>query len=105
MDQTQLHRVQVMEQALREGSAAIEALEAALRRYEAALPQLRALERYYESPLWMQDHDDDDAGKFPPDLPRGVLTEDALYDLLCDHDRLRAAMKALEADREAHGLL
>lgn len=105
MDQTQLHRIQVMEQALRESSAAIEGLQEALRRYEAALPQLRALERYYESPLWMQDYDDDNAGKIPADLPRGVLTEDALYDLLCDHDRLRAAMKALEEGDETHGLL
>lgn len=87
--QPQLERIRAMEQALNESAAAVELLQASLEHYEAVLPQLRSLEEYYESPLWLQDYDDDNAGKLPPDLCRGVLTEDALYDLLCDHDRLR----------------
>ena len=44
----------------------------------------RALQSYYESPLWKQDFLDDEAGLLPRDLPRGVLSEDGLYNLLTE---------------------
>lgn len=89
MNQSQLDRIRAMEQALNESSAAVQALSAALAQYEAVLPQLSALEEYYVSPLWMQDYDDDSAGKLPADLCRGVLTQDALYDLLGENDQMK----------------
>jgi len=46
--------------------------------------QFDELIAYYTSPLWIQDLEDDRAGKLPPDLKRGVLSEDAVYNLLCD---------------------
>lgn len=49
---------------------------------------IRELSDYYSSPLWLQDLDDDRAGKFPSDLKRGVLSEDAIYDLLTEWDDL-----------------
>ncbi len=91
----QLDRIRAMEQALNSSAAAVAALEAALEQYEAVLPQLRALEEYYESPLWLQDYDADHAGLLPADLCRGVLTEDALYDLLCDNTRLQSEFTRL----------
>lgn len=93
MEQTQLERIQSMERALNEAVAAVEGMEAALARYAAVLPRLKMLEEYYESPLWLQDYDDDDAGRLPADLARGVLTQDALYDLLCDNARLQNALR------------
>lgn len=91
----QIERIRTMEQAMNEAGGAVEALLKALSGYEAVLPKLRALERYYENPQWMQDFDDDNAGKLPKDLPRGVLTEDALYDLLCDNDRVKRSLRSL----------
>lgn len=95
MEQTQLARIQSMERALNEVAAAVEAAQETLSRYNAVLPQLNALKAYYESPLWQQDYDDDNAGRLPADLARGVLTEDALYDLLCDNDCLQSLLQAL----------
>lgn len=95
MDKFQIDRIYAMEQALNESMAAVEALQTALVQYEAVQPQLKALAEYYESPLWMADFEDDNAGRLPVDLCRGVLTEDALYDLLCDNDRLRKMMARL----------
>lgn len=94
---SQLDRIRTMEQALNDASAAVATLDAALAQYRAVQPQLDALERYYESPLWLQDYDDDNAGKLPEGLCRGVLTEDALYDLLCDNARLRSELRQLLA--------
>jgi hypothetical protein len=55
-----------------------------------------ALAAYYESGDWRRDFEDDEAGRLPPDLKRGVLSEDAVYNALSDNDRLSAVLKALE---------
>ena len=43
---------------------------------------LRLLEAYCTSGEWLEDYTADEAGELPPDLKRGVLSQDALYDLL-----------------------
>lgn len=95
MEHSQLDRIRAMELALNEASAAVAHAHAALAEYEGALAQLKSLADYYESPLWLSDYDADRSGLLPATLPRGVLSEDALYDLLCDNDRLLAAMERL----------
>ena len=60
------------------------ALSDALEQYESLLPAVKELTAYYESPQWMQDYEDDCAKKLPDDLMRGVLSEDAVYNLLSD---------------------
>lgn len=91
-DPTLLTRVARMEATLNEARGAVDALRAAFDRYEAVLPRLRALADYYESPLWLADLDADRQGLFPADLPRGVLSQDAVYDLLEEERALRAAL-------------
>ena len=87
-----IRRVREMERRMHELSAAAEGLQTALAAYEAALPARRALEDYYESPLWQEDFAADEAGLLPADLCRGVLTEDALFDLLGDTDLLHGEL-------------
>lgn len=43
--------------------------------------KLRLLDAYYASGEWREDYEADERGEFPPDLKRGVLSQDALYDL------------------------
>ena len=43
---------------------------------------LRLLDAYYTSGEWREDYEADERGDLPPDLKRGVLSQDALYDLL-----------------------
>ena len=40
------------------------------------------LEAYYESIKWRKDFENDEAGLLPKKLPRGVLSEDGIYNLL-----------------------
>lgn len=47
------------------------------------------LTEYYEGGLWMQDYCRDERGEFPAGLKRGVLSEDAVYDLLTELDGRR----------------
>ncbi|MCR5137927.1 MAG: DUF1653 domain-containing protein [Oscillospiraceae bacterium] len=44
--------------------------------------KLRLLERYYTSGEWQADYEADERGELPPDLKRGVLSQDALWNLL-----------------------
>ena len=50
---------------------------------------IRALSAYYEDSLWREDFEADEAGLLPPDLKRGVLSEDGVYDLLSEYDTLK----------------
>lgn len=44
--------------------------------------KLHLLDEYYTSGKWLEDYTADENGELPPDLKRGVLSQDALYDLL-----------------------
>ena len=44
----------------------------------------QALLDYYESGQWLRDYELDEQGLLPPDLKRGVLSQDGVYDLLED---------------------
>ena len=47
-------------------------------------PSLGELVRYYESGQWFRDYELDEQGLLPPDLKRGVLSQDGVYNLLED---------------------
>ncbi len=97
-----IDRITRMEAVLNDSAAAAEALSAALDAYEALLPQMQALEAYYTGPQWLDDHDADAKGLIPQDLRRGVLTEDAVYDLLIDLDGIRRRMAQLGGKENGH---
>lgn len=44
------------------------------------------VKEYYENGLWLQDYEADERGELPADLKRGILSQDALYDLLSEID-------------------
>lgn len=94
----QIQRVAHMEAILDQAEEAVSALDRALDRWAALQEGLAELEAYYSGGAWMRDYADDEAGKLPEGLKRGVLSEDAVYDLLSDRDRLRLRMTELGRD-------
>ena len=78
----QIGRITYYEGLLDRVSAANAGLERALAEYRDAQVAARALDAYYGSEEWKQDFADDEAGKLPRTLKRGVLSEDAAYDAL-----------------------
>ncbi len=99
----QIERIREMENCLDASEKAIRELSEALSVFEEVQPQYRKLSDYYGSDQWMQDFEDDGAGNLPRDLKRGVLSEDAVYDLLTKNRELLARMQrlataALESD-------
>lgn len=54
----------------------------ALRTDPLLASMLAELTAYYESPQWLADYEADEQGLLPPDLKRGVLSQDGVYNLL-----------------------
>ena len=50
---------------------------------------LKELVQYYESEQWKMDYESDEKGELPMELKRGVLSEDGVYNLLCEIEELR----------------
>ena len=92
----QITRIRQMERRLNRATAAVKRLEAALDKWEAAQEAIAALDEYYGSDLWKQDFADDEAGLLPDDLKRGVLSEDAIWDLLADVKELKARLGGMK---------
>ncbi len=97
----QIERIEQMEQYLDASERAVRDLKHALEQYEHCQSDLKKLSNYYGSTLWRKDFETDEAGKLPEGLKRGVLSEDAVYDLLTDHHELilrmsKAVSKAME---------
>ena len=87
MEQTE--RIAAFEARLARVEAASEALERAIGDFEAAEAAAKALADYYGSEAWRRDLADDEAGRLPPELRRGVLSEDGIWNALERRRELR----------------
>lgn len=92
-DAAPAERVQTMEQAFRRTRDALDGLRDRLAAFRENGETVRELARYQESGLWQRDYELDEAGGLPKSLPRGVLSQDALFDLLNETGELRARVE------------
>ena len=88
----QKERIRQMELRLDQASAAVMELSAALDKYDAVQEAISILNEYYGGDEWKQDFADDEAGRLPADLKRGVLSEDGIWNLLTDSRELNVRM-------------
>ena len=91
----QIERIKQMELRLDRASSALMDLSAALEKYNEAQDDISQLDAYYTSDEWKQDFAADEAGELPPSLRRGVLSEDAIWNVLSDNREL--TVRLLEA--------
>lgn len=89
----QTKRIRQMERHLKHASAALKRLSSALDKYEEVQEDFAALNDYYGSDLWKQDFLDDEAGRLPQGLKRGVLSEDSIWNLLEAYRELQERQK------------
>ena len=95
----QIKRIQEMEKLLNESQKALENFDEALTEFKSVQEKIEKLEAYYTSKRWMKDYEDYEAGKIPKELPCGVLSEDAVYDLLTENRELILEMLDLAKER------
>lgn len=89
----QIENITLMEQNLNDALDVLENFDKVLEAYIAVQEKIDGLKAYYGSPAWWKDMADDEAGKLPSDLPRGVLSEDGIYNLLADNEALIERMR------------
>ena len=77
-----IKRITEMEEKLNRVQSVLEKLNESLEEYESVSKDIKDLEKYYIGKNWKEDLKLDEEGKLPKDLKRGVLSEDAVYDLL-----------------------
>ena len=82
-----------MENALDITRAAVDNYYTALEKLKAAEPLYEQLKAYLDSGKWREDFEADEAGKLPSDLKRGVLSEDAIYNLLEEYEEIKDLRK------------
>lgn len=89
---TQIERITLMEQHLDKAKEALALLTSAMGEFEGAQEAVDALSNYYGSRLWRKDLTDDEAGRLPQDLKRGVLSEDGIWNVLEEWRELKERM-------------
>ncbi len=78
-----IERVREMEAAMERLQKAFSDDRPAREFSDAVRNDLARLDSYYHAE-WIEDYEADERGEFPPDLKRGVLSQDGLYDLLAE---------------------
>ena len=79
----QIERIKWMEQRFNKALATIK--DRSADSSKAIKEDVVELSKYYGSELWKLDFAADEAGNLPPDLKRGVLSEDGIWNLLSDY--------------------
>ena len=77
-----IKRITEMEEKLDRVQSVLEKLSESLEEYRSVSKDIKVLEKYYTGKNWREDLKLDEEGRLPRDLKRGVLSEDAIYDLL-----------------------
>ena len=95
---TQFERIAHYENEMNRLSEAVRSLEEALDSFSEVKDLASDLDAYLGSEEWWQDFNDDEAGKLPAELKRGVLSEDALYNALSDYRGLIVKLLETAAD-------
>ena len=88
----QIERIRQMERQLDRASLAVKKLEKTLRQYEQVQEDIQVLSNYYGSEEWKLDFTADEADLLPQNLKRGVLSEDAVWNLLEENRELKTRM-------------
>ncbi len=94
---TQTERIEKFEILLDRADKANEILARALEAFEKAAPLCAELDEYLSGEDWKQDFEDDEAGRLPAELKRGVLSEDGIFNVLEERRQLMAEMLELVA--------
>lgn len=78
-----------MERSFNRVQKAVAALERDMERLARLEGDIASLKEYQASGLWLEDFEADERGELPPDLRRGVLSEDGLYNLFEEIENIR----------------
>ncbi len=81
-------RVKAMERAFNRAVEVIHSPRPDIHALRKTKDTVDGLKEYQTSGLWLKDFESEEAGELPEGISSGVLSEDGLYNLLIDYDRI-----------------
>lgn len=93
MENENIKRVRYFESLFNEANEVIKNLEKSLQEYDKCLPKIKELDAYLDSKERWDDLVAEEKGIIPNDMPRGVLGEDYLYDMLGTYHKIKKRIK------------
>ena len=94
----QIERIRKMEEIMDRVQNAVKQCQDALQNVADVEDEIDELNTYYMDGAWREDYEADEKGKIPKDLKRGVISQDTLFDLLEETDRLQNAIRIMDED-------
>ena len=88
----QIDRINKYEYILNNSNQIIKNLEKTINDLNNIQSDIKSLNDYYGSSEWYKDIDDDKLGLLPKDINKGILSEDAIYNLLIDNKEVAIEM-------------
>ena len=88
----QIDRINKYEYILNNSNQIIKNLEKTINDLNNIQSDIKSLNDYYGSSEWYQDIDDDKLGLLPKDINKGILSEDAIYNLLMNNKEIAIDM-------------
>lgn len=89
---TQEERIEQMEALFDKSNEVLEQLKQSVGAFLSIQPTIEELANYYRSD-WRTDFEADEKGKLSAGLKRGVLSEDGLWELLEEYQRLKDSLE------------
>lgn len=89
LSQDIIARIQQMEQCMDEVVEVLNNNPIALKEDVEVCRKVEVLTEYMDSGQWLTDYEADERGELPSDLKRGVLSQDALYDMLGEIEEMK----------------
>lgn len=88
----QIDRINKYEHILNNSNKIINNLEKTINDLNNIQSDIKSLNDYYGSNEWYKDIDDDKLGLLPKDINKGILSEDAIYNLLISNKEIAIEM-------------
>ena len=98
MDAKRIAKIEKLENDFDLVRSVADEIDEALYNFAAIQRRIERLFQYQESGEWQKDFEADENGELPKNMKRGILSEDALDELLTDVTILRERMKELVSD-------
>ena len=89
--QKTIDRVRQMEQYMDEVAGKLKSNPSGWREDKDLQKKIDILTEYMDSGQWLADYEADERGELPTDLKRGVLSQDGLYNLICEIEEMNRA--------------
>ena len=83
-----IDRISQMEQYMDEIAGMLKNNPKELKFNEELCKKVEILTNYLDNGQWRADYEADERGELPRDLKRGVLSEDGLYNLICEFSEI-----------------